>query len=185
MTSRMQIHFSANTIRGVLHSLHMIREQYGILIWSLQRYGVHSMQLKPLGSESTCIICCRSWGHKSDMFVKPWNQLKVMASRNCYLLVDQFIFQLKGMTETYGVISTCWNVKLKVKQKVHLEENHMQSSCSPNNVCGLLQTYRWCAFTKSQLTGVILTQLYYCGEIRPPDPPIYPAFFLNSSYLII
>ncbi len=48
-TSRMQMHFSASTIRGVLHSLHMAREQYRILIWSLQRYAVQSMQLKPLG----------------------------------------------------------------------------------------------------------------------------------------
>lgn len=56
MTSGMQVHFSASTIKAVLHSLHMVCEQYGILIWSLQRYGVHSMQLKPPRSESTCLL---------------------------------------------------------------------------------------------------------------------------------
>jgi len=47
MTSRMQMCSSASAIRGVLHSLHTAREQYGILIWSFRRSSAHFMQLKP------------------------------------------------------------------------------------------------------------------------------------------
>lgn len=42
MNSKMQMYFSASAIRSVLHSLHMVCEQYGILIWSFQRNGAHS-----------------------------------------------------------------------------------------------------------------------------------------------
>lgn len=69
MNSIMQMHFSASTIRSVLHSLHMVCEQYGILIWSFQRYGAHSAAQAP-ESESTCLICCRSRGQENDLFVK-------------------------------------------------------------------------------------------------------------------
>lgn len=58
MTCRMQMHFSASTIRAVLHSLHMVRERYGILIWSPQRCGVHSAQLEPPGQ--SLHVCRRS-----------------------------------------------------------------------------------------------------------------------------
>lgn len=86
-----------------------------------------------------------------------------MARPNRYLLAGRFIFQLKGMTETFDVDPSCWDVDLKMKLNQFSEESHAVT-LQPKWLCGLLQEYRWCASTNSQLTGVTVTQPY-CGEV--------------------
>lgn len=82
-TSRMQMHFSASIIRSVLHSLHMFREQCGILIWSLQRYGAHSMQLKPPGQSIHVSSAAGVEGRKMISLEKHHkNQLEVIVRLN-------------------------------------------------------------------------------------------------------
>ena len=71
MTSRMQMHFSASTIRGcspfTAHSLQTVWHSNFLTleVWC----AVYAAQASR--SESTCLICRRSWGHETDLFVKP------------------------------------------------------------------------------------------------------------------
>lgn len=133
----------------------MFCEQCGILIFFISDVWDTLSAAQALELVTACLIYCRSQGHKNNLFGKPIIKSTGSIMSLTYVVVAHFIFQVKRITETSGLVSYSQNLPLKNENRDSLARI----------LTGLQHSADWvfCHISQqSWLTGILEAQSRFC-----------------------